>query len=498
MVVLQCGSDLCSPTTSSSLHDFTPPRRLSFWRPSHGRCRIVTPPRPIVALAMKRNADKITKPSICTADELHYVNVHNSDWRLALWRYLPPPQAPERNHPLLLLSGVGTNAIGFDLSPESSFARFMSAQGYDTWIVELRGAGLSAQGVEFGEGAKPNAGLTFKGKGKKMVFKSKESTLPSKIFEMVTHLTEERGSSALVYQLNDFIQKLVSVIEDGQRSFPPPLSGVQGHLSTTLKDFQKQLDLMLKYNWDFDHYVEEDVPAAMEYIKTQSKSKDGKLLAIGHSMGGILLYAILSRCGFEGRDSGLASVTTLGSSLDYSSSKSSLKLLLPLVEPAQALNVPVIPLGTLLTALHPYATRPPYLLSWLNSQISAPKMMHPELLEKLVLNSFCTIPANLLLQLSTVFHDNGLCDRSGTFFYKNHLGKSKVPILALAADQDLICPPEAVFETVKLVPQPFVAYKVFGEPGGPHFAHYDLVGGRLAVDLVYPCIVEFLNNHDMA
>ncbi|GKV43288.1 hypothetical protein SLEP1_g50600 [Rubroshorea leprosula] len=499
MVVLQCGSDLCSPTTSSSLCDFSPPRRLSFWCPSHGRCRIVTPPRPIVALAMKRNADKITKPSICTADELHYVNVHNSDWRLALWRYLPSPQAPERNHPLLLLSGLGTNAIGFDLSPESSFARFMSAQGYDTWIVELRGAGLSAQGVEFGEGAKPfNAGLTFKGKRKKMVFKSKESTLPSKLLEMVTHLTEEQGSSAPVYQINDFIQKLVSVIEDGQRSFPPPLSDVQGHLSTTLKDFQEQLDLMLKYNWDFDHYVEEDVPAAMEYIKAQSKPKDGKLLAIGHSMGGILLYAILSRCGFEGRDSGLASVTTLASSLDYSSSKSSLKLLLPLVEPAQALNVPAIPLGTLLAAVHPYATHPPYLLSWLNSQISAPKMMHPELLEKLVLNSFCTIPANLLLQLRTVFHDNGLCDRSGTFFYKNHLGKSKVPILALAADQDLICPPEAVFETVKLIPQPFVAYKVFGEPGGPHFAHYDIVGGRLAVDLVYPCIVEFLNNNDMA
>lgn len=32
------------------------------------------------------------KPSICTADELHYVSVNSSDWRLALWRYLPSPQ----------------------------------------------------------------------------------------------------------------------------------------------------------------------------------------------------------------------------------------------------------------------------------------------------------------------------------------------------------------------------------------------------------------------
>lgn len=35
----------------------------------------------------------------------------------------------------------------------------------------------------------------------------------------------------------------------------------------------------------------------MEYIKVQTRPKDDKLLAIGHSMGGILLYARLSRCG---------------------------------------------------------------------------------------------------------------------------------------------------------------------------------------------------------
>lgn len=33
-----------------------------------------------------------SKPPICTADELHYVTVNNSDWRLALWRYNPSPQ----------------------------------------------------------------------------------------------------------------------------------------------------------------------------------------------------------------------------------------------------------------------------------------------------------------------------------------------------------------------------------------------------------------------
>lgn len=56
-----------------------------------------------------------------------------------------------------------------------------------------------------------------------------------------------------------------------------------------------------------------------------------------------------------------------------------------------------------------------------------------------------TVPFKLLLQLTTVFRNGGLRDRSGTFCYKDHLHKSNVPILAVAGDQDLICPPEAVY-----------------------------------------------------
>ncbi|XP_009357248.2 uncharacterized protein LOC103947980 [Pyrus x bretschneideri] len=556
------------------------------------------------------------KPSICTADELHYVSVPNSDWKLALWRYHPCPKAPQRKHPLLLLSGVGTNAIGYDLSPESSFARYMSRQGFETWVLEVRGAGLSVQesdrkeiqqsaherseemeavsdsatdaafpagkqsngfpvasapetpareekhdnsasksatngafSAEKQSGASaskiPAQGVisAFSGDVTNIITVGDESKSVTKLTETFTQLSERfsgflsegqskimsaelldqiselfagsalserineindkisgllemRQNSSIASQIKDLSQRLVNIIEEGQRSVSPPLFDLQERFNSTLEDFQKQLELMVKYDWDFDHYLEEDVPAAMEYIMAESKPKDGKLLAIGHSMGGILLYAMLSRCGSEGRESQLAAVVTLASSLDYTSSKSILKLLIPLADPAQALNVPAIPLGTLLTATYPLSNRPPYVFSWLNNLISAEDMMHPELLKKLVLNNFCTIPAKLLLQLTTAFREGGLRDRSGTFLYKDHLNKSSVPVLAIAGDQDLICPPEAVEETVKLIPQHLVTYKLFGEPGGPHYAHYDLVGGKLAVEQVYPCIVEFLCQHD--
>ncbi|KAE8713514.1 octicosapeptide/Phox/Bem1p domain-containing family protein [Hibiscus syriacus] len=515
------------------------------------------------------------KPSICTADELHYVSIPNSDWRLALWRYHPPPQAPPRNHPLLLLSGLGTNAIGYDLSPESSFARYMSSQGFDTWILEFRGAGLSVQTSNFKDikdadlssnqmvamaqsvanGASPqkqptdvsgyifdsefyflredsigigtawdeaklvaelteifmrlSEGLSgFLSEGQSRLISTKLLDQISKILEdsqlserfeeirmKLSNLLGEQQNSGIASQIRDLSQRLVNIIEGGQQSVSPQFIDIQERLSSTIEDFQKQLDLIVKYDWDFDHYLEEDVPAAMEYIRERTKPKDGKLLAIGHSMGGILLYAMLSRCGSEGREPGLNAVATMASALDYRSSKP-LKVLLPLADPAQALNVPAVPFGSLLAAAYPLASRPPYVLGWLNSLISAEDMMHPELLEKLVLNNFCTIPTKLIFQLTSAFGEKGLCDRSGKFFYRDHLNKCSVPVLAIAGDQDLICPPEAVEETVKFFPGNLATYKIFGEHHGPHYAHYDLVGGRLAMEQVYPCIVQFLSHYD--
>lgn len=32
---------------------------------------------------------------------------------------------------------------------------------------------------------------------------------------------------------------------------------------------------------------------------------------------------------------------------------------------------------------------------------------------------------------------------------------------------------------MKLMPEHLVTYKLFGQPDGPHYAHYDLVGGSV-------------------
>lgn len=48
-----------------------------------------------------------------------------------------------------------------------------------------------------------------------------------------------------------------------QESVPPQFSEFQQFFVNTLEDCENQLDMLMKYDWDFDHYLEEDVPAAV-------------------------------------------------------------------------------------------------------------------------------------------------------------------------------------------------------------------------------------------
>ncbi|KAL3692264.1 hypothetical protein R1sor_005915 [Riccia sorocarpa] len=555
--------------------------------------------------------DAVTKPEICTADELHYVAVPGTNWRLALWRYHPPPKAPKRNHPLLMLSGIGTNALGFDLEPSVSMARYMAETGFDTWILEVRGSGLSKTEAELGteeeEEAKEESGSAevirnednaqkaegngaAAGNGSAVEFSNElgdqkaktedtskqQQTVPaneqpdsaanqkevlesslkvaeggvawetwstaSSVTNMIVRLSEkltrllssggdsqtitarfvERISSLIelnlqsgrIAELRDWLASLVearekgtlipsqiadlrtrltTLLEEGQTAVTPRVSDLQERLKNTVDEFQKIVDLIAKYDWDFDDYLNEDVPTALDYIRKICKPVDGRVLSIGHSMGGIVLYAHLST---RGSNSGLAAAVSLASALDYGVSDTTLKLLMPLMDPAQALNVPVVPLGALMTAAQPLVSRPPYALAWVGYNVSAQNMMDQPLFNKLILNNFGTIPVKLLYHLSTVFQPGGLRSRDGSIRYKENISKCDVPVLALAADKDLICPPVAVLDTVEEFPKDIVTYKLFGGENDLHYGHYDLVCSPAAKREVFPYIRDFLVKND--
>jgi hypothetical protein len=97
----------------------------------------------------------------------------------------------------------------------------------------------------------------------KLLVDSQLSERFNEIREKLSNLLETRQNSSITNQIWDLSQRIVTIIEEGQRSVSPPLFDLQERLASTIEDFQKQLDLIVKYDWDFDHYLEEDVPAAV-------------------------------------------------------------------------------------------------------------------------------------------------------------------------------------------------------------------------------------------
>jgi len=62
------------------------------------------------------------------------------DWDLALHRY---PGAREELPPAILCPGFGCNRYFLDFDDRYSLARFLARQGFEVWVLELRGRGYS-------------------------------------------------------------------------------------------------------------------------------------------------------------------------------------------------------------------------------------------------------------------------------------------------------------------------------------------------------------------
>lgn len=73
--------------------------------------------------------------------ELHRALTRDG-WSIPLYRY-PAPADSSRQFPVLLCHGLGSNRNNLDYPGRLSVAKWLNAQGFDCWVIELRGAGRS-------------------------------------------------------------------------------------------------------------------------------------------------------------------------------------------------------------------------------------------------------------------------------------------------------------------------------------------------------------------
>jgi len=324
-------------------------------------------------------------------DQIHFAETSDG-WKVALHRY-SPKGGTARRYPAILCHGLGANRFNFDLGEGASLARFLQRQGYDVWVLELRGRGNSSR---------PRLCNRYRG------------------------------------------------------------------------------------TWHFDEYVRRDLPAAIALVKRLSGA--GKVHWIGHSMGGIVLYAYLQGEGAHEIASGVA----IGSPGVFR----------PL--PGFSIMPAVMRVLGLLPRLH---------FEFLGAGI-APLLatgkapfsrffVNPENVEGSVLGrALCYLVSDIhsgeLLQFADWMRHGEFRTFDRVYSYQEHLNMIRTPLFLMAGSMDFMAGPQSIAFVYDRLSSPLKRFRVCGRAYGDRYdyGHGDLLIGKACPQEVFPALVEWLEDVD--
>jgi pimeloyl-ACP methyl ester carboxylesterase len=271
-----------------------------------------------------------------------------------------------------------------------------------------------------------------------------------------------------------------------ERSFAAYLAG-RGYEVLALELRGHGVSERPRWGWSFDDYLVSDVPAAID--RARELTGADAVHWIGHSMGGLLLYAHLAR----GEGGALRSGITVGSSMDYSASRSGFHRMLPLANVLQ--RIPAVPVGLIARLSAPLAGRWRSPFEAFNVWTTNVDSAHWRTICE---RGFHAVSAPVMLQLASAMREGGLTSADGRTSYRAGLAQARVPVLAIGGDRDAQAPPDAVTSTLSALGSPHKAVRIFGPEHGhaDHYGHFDLLIGRRARDEVYPHIDAWLDDAD--
>ncbi len=238
--------------------------------------------------------------------------------------------------------------------------------------------------------------------------------------------------------------------------------------------------------YDFDTLWRQDVAAAVAYVRAQTGG--GPIDYVGHSMGGMLIYAYLSQGG-----QGLGAVATLGSPtrLDWGGA------IEPLVEGVGEVAVNgrwLLPLALsshLSAGLQATLEDGPIQLIFYN-----PKNVEPATWARLAAIGTADISGAVALQLLGLMRTGAFGSADGTLDYRKDLGKVRTPVLVVAAKLDRIAVTPAVkdgFRALGGEKEWFLAGQESGAEAD--YGHLDLVVGERASTEIFPRLLDFFDRH---
>lgn len=237
--------------------------------------------------------------------------------------------------------------------------------------------------------------------------------------------------------------------------------------------------------WTFDDLAHIDVPAAIEHVR--QTLGHGRIAWVGHSMGGMALYAHL---GVAARHVAPAAAVTLGA---------------PVVFPQLASEL-AHRIGAFLLAL-PFPGRVPqravigalWLLVGRTRAVAIG--MNPDNVDHVVVGTalrraITNVSPAKLRQLAQWARTGTFASADGSLDYRRNLRRMETPTLVVAGACDRLATPETVAAAFEEMPTAAKRFLVLGTDAGlgSNYGHVDMILGRRAPDEVFPLIADWLQD----
>lgn len=299
---------------------------------------------------------------------------------------------------------------------------------------------------------------------------------------------DETHSLASYLADRDFDVWVVSLRGSGA-STKPGFSVIKNIVTTRLGDLpatipQATLDPR-KFDWAVDHYIDYDVPAIIDYVTRSSGSQ--KVWWVGHSMGGMILYAHLERT----PEAPVAGFVTVASPMTIPQPPND--VLKGITEQAGLLKISALAVNT---------TLPAKLASPLGGTVQTPldtlfynrENMEPLTITNMFLNVVEDVPQGVIDQFNAMIRTGQFTRVDGSYNYTENLDKVSVPILLIAGQVDNLAPPDVVRFAYNRVSSTDKTYRMFGRVNGykANYGHNDLVLGKHSREEVFPLIAKWL------
>lgn len=239
----------------------------------------------------------------------------------------------------------------------------------------------------------------------------------------------------------------------------------------------------LRWGFGFDAYLQEDVPAVIDLVLRKTGAPRAQW--VGHSMGGMLAYALGGTVHEEKLGGGVVAV---GSPTTFAN-QPTLRFLTSLgVALAGRTRVPQRWLTKFIAPFTGFFDPP------LSEIAIAPKSMEGSVVRRMQAWAFEDMSAGVVRQFHDWVHNDAFRSADRRIDYRERMAAFRAPVLVVGGTHDLMAPPACVEAAGRTLGSEDKTVVVLGKAHGSpvDYGHGDLLLGKAAPDEVYPLIEAWL------